>query len=100
MPFNAERYRDLLISVRVDVGSNPLWNVSSTIATLDVLLSNGIINKIQYLERLPQGIIPDKEGLLREAREEMQMAQQMPTESGVPSEMPMEIPQESMPIEY
>ena len=116
MPFNAERYKDLLISVRVDVGANPLWNVSSTIATLDVLLSNGIINKVQYLERLPQGIIPDKEGLLKEARAEMQAAAQQPTvpptgdgsgtvpgdmAATVPGEVSMEMPpQEVVPMEY
>lgn len=108
MPFNAERYKDLLISVHVDVGANPLWNVSSTIATLDVLLSNGIINKVQYLERLPQGIIPDKEGLLKEARAEMQAAQQIPTvpptgdgSGTVPTEPPLlPSPQEVAPQEY
>ena len=116
IPFNAERYKDLIINVRVDVGANPLWNVSSTIATLDVLLTNGIINKVQYLERLPQGIIPDKEGLLREIRKEMQAAEQQPTipptptsdGSGVtgditavaPPAMPEEVPQEVVPMEY
>ena len=112
MPFNAERYKDLLISVRVDVGANPLWNVSSTIATLDVLLSQGLINKVQYLERLPQGIIPDKEGLLKEAREELKAAMQPPAPtpttptvddgSGVvPTDMPTEVAgQEIIPQEY
>lgn len=104
VPFDADRYKNLLINVRIDVGANPLWNVSSTIATLDLLLEKGIINKAQYLERLPQGIIPDKESLLQEAKAEMQTPTVPPVGDGsgtVPTETPvLPLPQEVIPEEY
>ncbi len=77
VPFHAERYKDLLISCKIDVGASPIYSVSAEIGTLDNLYSQQIINKIQYLERLPDGIIKDKSGLLEEARQELEAAQQM-----------------------
>ena len=101
VPFHPARYEKLLLTARIDVGSNPLWNVSTTVSMLDALYNAQIIDKIQYLERMPNGIIPDKTGLLREAREEqaamlqqqqvlaMQNAGQM---TNMGAEVPMEQP--------
>lgn len=76
IPFHAERYENLLINARIDVGSSPIWDVSSTVAMLDGMLGNQIINKLQYLERIPNGIIPNLSGLIKDAREEMQAMSQ------------------------
>lgn len=73
IPFHAKRYENLLLTVKIDVGSSPIWDVSSTMAVLDAMLGAQVINKLQYLERIPQGIIPDLSGLIKETREEMQM---------------------------
>ncbi len=72
IPFHASRYENLLLNVRIDVGSSPIWDVSSTVAMLDNMLSSEIINKLQYLERMPNGIIPDLTGLIKDAKDEMQ----------------------------
>lgn len=66
IPFNAKRYRDLLISVKVDVGASTIWSEAQAIQTLDSLFSKDIINVTQYLERLPKGIIPDVNGLIKQ----------------------------------
>ena len=60
------------------MGSSPLWDISSTVAMLDTMLTQGLINKIQYLERIPAGIIPDINGLIEDTTQEMQAMQ--PTE--------------------
>lgn len=108
IPFHPERYENLTLTARIDVGSSPLWNIPTTVSMLDSLYGAKIINKIQYLERLPDGIIPDKTGLLREAREELaaqqqallaqqqaamgDMSQGVPTaETPVTEEIPMEV---------
>lgn len=108
IPFHPERYENLTLTARIDVGSSPLWNIPTTVSMLDSLYGAQIINKIQYLERLPDGIIPDKTGLLREAREELaaqqqallaqqqaamgDMSQGVPTaETPVTEEIPMEV---------
>ena len=70
IPFHAERYKNALLSVRVDVGASALWSTSVTVTSLDRLLEMGLITFEQYLERMPAGIIPDKTGLLKAVREQ------------------------------
>ena len=67
-PFQAARYRDLLISARVDVSGSILWNETQTVQMLDNLLEKGVIDGIQYLQRLPKGAVADRDGLIRELR--------------------------------
>ena len=76
IPFHAERYKDLLLNAKVDVGSSPIYSVPAAISTLDSLYSNGIIDKVQYLERLPDGIVKDKTGLLNDVRRQAQLSAQ------------------------
>lgn len=66
LPFDSSRYRDLLISVRVDVGASGLWSELQSTQTLDNLLEREIISVEQYLTRLPKGAIPNLCGLIRE----------------------------------
>lgn len=69
MPFDGAEYRDLLISVRVDVGQAGLWSEIQTQRTLDNMLGAGLITPVQYLERLPKGAVPDQGGLLRDYKQ-------------------------------
>ena len=66
LPFDGSRYRDVLISVQVDVGASSMWSEMESIQTLDNLFDRGIVNVEQYLSRLPKGIVPNLNGLLRE----------------------------------
>ena len=66
MPFKADRYKNLLISTRVDVGASNLWSESQSIRTLDNLFDRQVIDVIQYLTRLPKGTIPNLNGLIRD----------------------------------
>ena len=68
LPFEAERYRDLLISARVDVGASTLWSESQSVRTLDNLFDRKVIDVFQYLNRLPKGTIPDVNSLIRELK--------------------------------
>lgn len=66
MPFDGDRYRDLLISIKVDVGASTLWSESQSIKTLDNLFDREVIDVKQYLSRLPKGTVPNLNGLIRE----------------------------------
>ncbi len=70
MPFSSDRYKDLLISVKVDVGASTLWSEAQAIQTLDNLFNKDIISVSQYLERMPKGVIPDVNGLIKELGDE------------------------------
>ena len=75
LPFSGDRYRELLISARVDVGASTLWSESESIRTLDNLFNREVIDAVQYLKRLPKGTVPDVSGLIRE----MEAANAAPT---------------------
>ncbi len=66
LPFDGEKYRQLLISTRVDVGAGTVWSENQAIKTLDNLLNRGAITLKQYLTRLPDGVIADIGGLIKE----------------------------------
>lgn len=77
LPFDGEKYKDLVISVKVDVGASTLWSEAQNIQTLDNLLQSQVIDVLQYLERMPKGIIPDVTGLIKELRLKKEQAEQM-----------------------
>jgi hypothetical protein len=64
--FNGNEYRDLQWRVKVDIGASSHWSEITSIQTMDNLLMNKHINFAQYLERLPNGVIPMKDKLLQE----------------------------------
>ena len=76
-PFNGERYKDFLISVKVDVGAATLWSEAQVIKTLDNLLASGLIDVTEYIERMPKGTIPKSDDLIKsiKERQEAQAAQ-------------------------
>lgn len=69
MTFDAERYKDLVITARIDVGASTLWSEAVSIANLGNLLSAGLIDFIEYLERIPKGLIPNIGGLINSRKE-------------------------------
>ena len=69
MPFDGDEYRDTVVTAKIDVGAAGLWSESQAIATLDNLLAAKVITPLQYLQRLPSGIVPNVQGLIREMQE-------------------------------
>ena len=69
MPFDGKRYENLVLSARVDVGSSTLYGEAQTIQTLGNLFDRQMIDTLQYLERLPKGLIPDLSGLIKQLKE-------------------------------
>lgn len=75
--FNAEPLQDKLINVKVDVGASSHWSEITSMQTLDNLLAQQHIDFIEYLERIGNGIIPKKQELIddRKEQQEAQMAE-------------------------
>lgn len=100
--FSPERYENLLITARIDVGSSPVWSVAAAISTLNNLYASQIIDKIQFLERIPDGIIDRKSELIQQAKEEQAamrqaMAQQAAMQSTAPVPVQEQVPMGGMP---
>ena len=74
-PYDFSRFRDLWLKLRVDVGASSCFSEIAMTQTLDNLRANGTLDVIQYLERLPDKLIPRKAELvaeLRQAKREME----------------------------
>ncbi len=69
MEFDGDKYKNLILSSKVDVASADTFDSEMSIKVLDNLLSSGAITVPQYLRRLPRGIIPEVEELIRAVKE-------------------------------
>ena len=67
--FDFTRFRSLPVSMKIDVGASSYYSEIAGVQTLDNLLSRGRITVRQYLERIPDGYIPDRRGLISEIEE-------------------------------
>lgn len=79
---NTMPYQDVLMSVKVEVGPSSYYSEIASMQTLDALLGNGHIDIVQYLKRLPDGILPKKQELIEQIQEKMGQAQQMQAMQG------------------
>ncbi len=69
MEFDGEKYKDIILSSRVDVTAADTFDSEMSVKVLDNLLEKGAITVPQYLRRLPRGIIPEIEELIRAVKE-------------------------------
>lgn len=83
VPFDFALLKDVKFQLKVDVGPSSYWSEITAMQTLDNLLQTEKINFLQYLERVPDGMIPKKDDLLAEIKEAM--ANQKPPEPQPPS---------------
>ena len=88
MPFDGDRYKELIISTKIDVGASGLWSESQAITTLGNLFDRRIIDAVQYLQRLPKGIIPQLDKLIREIKSANQAVMEM--QSAGQAEQPLD----------
>ncbi len=65
-PDDAAVLRSAMLEAHVDVGAASRYSQIMRVSTLDRLLDNGHITLRQYLERLPDGVITDRDGILSE----------------------------------
>jgi len=102
VPFDFSGFSRLGLNVSIDVGSGSYWSEIASQTTLDNLLTAERIDFMQFLERTPEGYIPNKEGLIQELKdkqeeqEQMAMMQQQMMPGELPPEMPMEQPMPEM----
>jgi hypothetical protein len=66
--FDFEQLKKMKFRIKIDVGPSSYWSEITSMQTLDNLLQNERITFMQYLERLPNGIINQKQELIEENR--------------------------------
>lgn len=67
-PFDAERYKNLVLSVSATAKEAITRGERENMAALSELLSQGAITPAQYIKRLPSGLIDEAEDLIEELK--------------------------------
>ena len=62
--FNFEQLKDMWLHIKIDVGNSSYFSEVASVQTLDNLLNNGFIEFVEYLKRIPDEIIPNKQELI------------------------------------
>lgn len=76
--FTGSNFKEVPFKVRIDVGNGDFWSETASINTLDNLLQGDKINMVQYLERLPNGVINKKTELIKELKAQAEQKQPEP----------------------
>lgn len=65
-PFDAAKYRDLLLSVSVSLTESASKSENDSVQLLTGLYEKGAISATQYITRLPSGLVPDSDTLIEQ----------------------------------
>lgn len=79
LPFDFSMLRNMPMQLKLDVGASSYYSEIASIQTLDNLLQMDKITILQYLERIPDGYIPERRKLVEELREQIERQAQMQT---------------------
>jgi hypothetical protein len=66
VPFDGSKYSQYTFGLKIDVGASTQWSEVASIQTLDSLLERQLITFRQYLERVYNGLIPQRQELIEE----------------------------------
>ena len=66
--FNFDELKNMKFRLKVEVGASSYWSELASIETLDRLLQQEAITFKQYLERIPVGLITQKQSLLEDIK--------------------------------
>jgi len=77
VPFDFGELKLHPMTLKLDVGASSYYSEIASIQTLDNLLMQGKISTVQYLDRIPDGYIPNRRGLINEMKAQELEQQQM-----------------------
>ena len=84
--FDFSQFRHLWLNVAADVGATTYYSEIAMVQTLDNLRRDGVLELIDYLERIPDKLIPRKQELIESIRErEKQDGEASPPADGAPA---------------
>jgi hypothetical protein len=77
VPYDFSIFKNTWLNVRADVGEASYWSEIASLQTLDTLLDREKIEFIDYLERVPDEYIPQKQELIGKIKQQIEEQQQM-----------------------
>jgi hypothetical protein len=75
--YDFNTFKKTWLNVRADVGEASYWSEIASLQTLDTLLDREKIEFIDYLERVPDEYIPQKQELISKIKQQMEEAEMM-----------------------
>ena len=87
-PFDFSQLKEVWLKVRVDVGSSTAYSEIAMTQTLDNLREAGLIDLVEYLERVPDKLIPMKQDLIDRQRQQNATAGGVTAGSALPDGSP------------
>jgi len=69
--FDFSQLKNIHLNVKVDVGTTNIWSDQARKRAIDNLFLQGKINMIQYLERMDDRDIPNRQGLIEDIKKTM-----------------------------
>ena len=92
-PFDFSLLKQHPVQLKLDVGGSTYYSEIAATQTLDNLLDKGLIDIVDYLERVPDDRIPARRALLEKKRKEKELqAQQQMMAAGMPPGGPVPQP--------
>ena len=76
--YNFGKLKHLWLNVKADVGASTYWSRIAIVRTLDNLKQAGVLDVLDYLERMPSEYIPKKDELIAKLRKQMEAQQATP----------------------
>jgi hypothetical protein len=77
VPYDFSIFKNTWLNVRADVGEASYWSEIASLQTLDTLLDREKIEFIDYLQRVPDEYIPQKQELISKIKQQIEAQQQM-----------------------
>jgi hypothetical protein len=75
--FDFSVFKNMWLDVNADVGEASYWSEIASVQTLDNLLMKGHLEIVDYLQRIPDEYIPQKQELIASIQQRMQQQQMM-----------------------
>ena len=82
--YDFSKLKKLWLNIRVDVGASTAYSEIAMTKTLDNLREAGLLDVIDYLERIPDKLIPKKQALIQKMKAEMAKQDGTPAGQALP----------------
>ena len=80
--YDFSQLKEIALNLRIDVGATTYFSEIAMTQTLDNLRRDGTLDVIQYLERIPDKLIPRKQELLDQIKQRMERGEQINAAAG------------------
>lgn len=84
--YDFSEFKHLYFSSRVDVGAGSTYSQAAQLQSLDNLRKEGVIEAIDYLERVPDSVIPRRQELIQKLKATAAQMQGAPAGQALPME--------------